>query len=280
MFSFLLNVVKYRVTYLLIIASMTSINLLAFLQSNLLEVQRSLSGYVIPTLIGAIIGLLFSANRVRLLEKGNEQRRLLLNIVQALSVALDERDAYTYGHSSRVTDYALELGGRAGLNESELKILEVGSILHDIGKIGISDSILNKPGKLTDEEIELIKQHPVKGERILGQSKDLKDILFVCCVRSHHEHYDGTGYPDGLAGEKIPVMARIIAISDAFDAMTSLRPYRQKMSTKEALIELKRCSGTQFDPKLVSIFCKIIAGDQFEQASVGNRPMRLQVISG
>lgn len=258
---------KYRATYLTITLALSSVNLLSYMQSLMMDFVRPLSGYILPSLLGTAIGILFSINRASLQERATEQRKLLLNIVQALSIALDERDAYTYGHSERVTNYSLELGRRTGLNQKELEILEIGSTLHDIGKIGISDTILNKPGQLSGEEMEAIKLHTVKGERILGQSRDLKNSRFVDCIRSHHERFDGQGYPDGLAGDKIPLMARIIAISDSFDAMTSLRPYRQKLPTREALNELQRCAGSQFDPRLVEIFCAMMDDEQFDLAN-------------
>jgi HD-GYP domain-containing protein (c-di-GMP phosphodiesterase class II) len=274
------KIFKYRTTYLAVAFAMVSVNLLSYLQSILMNFERPLSGYIVPSLVGVAIGILFSVNRVRLLDRAGEQRKLLLNIVQALSVALDERDAYTYGHSERVTNYSLELGRRVGLTRDELEILEIGSILHDIGKIGVSDTILNKPGQLSDEEMETIMLHPVKGERILGQSRDLKNSKFVDCIRSHHERYDGKGYPDGLIGEKIPLMARIIAISDTFDAMTSLRPYRQKKSIKEALNELQRCAGRQLDPKLVTIFCEMMDNEQFDLETSGYSFKPLNLAAG
>lgn len=248
------KVFRHRSTYLMVVLGVVVMNSLAFLQSNMLGVARPLTGYFLPSFIGALIGLLFSLNRVSILEKSAEQKRFFISIVHSLSIALDERDAYTFGHSARVTELSVALGRQAGLGEKPLEALELGSILHDIGKIGVSDAILNKPQTLSAQELEVIKQHPVKGARILGEDRDRKMILMTSCIRSHHERYDGQGYPDGLAGEEIPLVARIIAIADAYDAMTSLRPYRRTMTSGQALQELQRCAGSQFDPQLVAMF--------------------------
>ncbi|PLY01724.1 MAG: hypothetical protein C0624_09835 [Desulfuromonas sp.] len=245
---------KHRSTYLLVGLGVLVMNVLAHVQSDMLGVARPLSGYFLPMAIGALIGFLFSLNRLSILEKSAEQKKFFLSIVHSLSIALDERDTYTFGHSSRVMDMSVALAKRIGLHPHDIEALELGSILHDIGKIGISDAILNKPEPLIPEELEVIRQHPVKGERILGESRDPKFRQVIYCIRSHHERYDGQGYPDGLAGESIPICARILAITDAYDAMTSLRPYRGKMSSALALAELRRCAGTQFDPQLVAEF--------------------------
>lgn len=177
--------------------------------------------------------------------------------IHALVLALEARDYYTRGHTERVTKYALELGRALGFSEKELEILRYASEVHDVGKIGIPDSILNKPGKLTPEERAVVELHPVKGAEVLEPLEFLKSAIPI--VRHHHERYDGTGYPDGLEKDKIPVMAKIIACADSFDAMTSERPYRSnKMSAEEALFEIKNNSGSQFDPGLAELFIKII----------------------
>lgn len=249
-----LRVFRYRLSYVLIAVSVALMNSLAMLQSSMLQVARPPSGYVLPTLIGFVVGLFMSSSRVNFIEKGEAQKRMFLTIVHSLSVALDERDSYTYGHSSRVTELAMALGRRVGLPPEQLEVLEIGSILHDIGKIGVPDSLLLKPGTLTSEELALLRQHTVKGERIIGDHSDPTLDLLIRCIRSHHERFDGTGYPDRLAGEQIPVLARIIAIADAYDAMTSLRPYRGKLSHEQAMEEIRRCSGSQFDPRLAGVF--------------------------
>jgi len=258
-----LSVFRYRQTYLTLVTTVLTMNILAHAQSSLIGVTRPVSGYILPTIIGLVIGLLLSANRVSFIEKGEAQKRLFINIVHALSIALDERDAYTYGHSSRVTELSIALGGRVGLSSLQLEMLELGSILHDVGKIGIPDTILNKPEPLNSDEIKLIRQHPSKGERIIGLDKNRRQQMIVECIRSHHERYDGSGYPDGLAGEEIPILARIIAITDAYDAMTSLRPYRIKMTAEAAMSELARCSGSQFDPRLTLEFSQMLTATDF-----------------
>lgn len=137
-----------------------------------------------------------------------------------------------------------------------MEMIRFCGLLHDIGKIGISDSLLNKPSPLREEEYELIKEHPIIGEQIVKEIKFLE--LGVPLIRHHHERYDGKGYPDGLEGEKIPLLARILTVADAFDAMVSTRPYRRALTFGEAKKELEQKAGTQFDPRIVKIFCKIL----------------------
>lgn len=276
MFTASFTVFKYWMTYATLFVSVASMNFLAHLQSNMLQVTRPISGYILPTIIGSVIGLLMSSNRVSWIEKGEERKKLFINIVQSLSIALDERDAYTYGHSSRVTELSLALGKRLGLKRVELEMLELGSILHDIGKIGVPDTILNKPAALNAEEIELVRQHPIKGERIIELNQTKKMHLIVDCIRNHHEHFDGSGYPDGLIGEKIPVLARIVSIADAFDAMTSLRTYRKKMTQEEALEEILRCSGSQFDPHMAREFSKLVLSSDFSALANHDDSISLQ----
>lgn len=172
-----------------------------------------------------------------------------------LAAALDARDPYTAGHSLRVAEYAVIIGENAGLSTYELDRLRKTALLHDIGKIGITDSVLLKDGKLTDEEFDQIKKHPALGESILQQVEP-KDAMqpYLPGVRSHHERYDGKGYPDGLQGEDIPLFGRIIAVADAYDAMTSNRPYRKGMPSEKAIMILEEGRGTQWDPQFASIF--------------------------
>ncbi len=178
-----------------------------------------------------------------------------VNIIQALVVSLEARDRYTHGHSQRVTQYALSLARAINCSKREIKILSEVAPLHDIGKIAISDSVLNKVRRLTDEEFAEVKSHSAKGSimlQALGFDKESVQL-----VRWHHEAYDGRGYPDRLKGEEIPLLARILCVADAYDAMTSDRPYRAKLSDKEAFEEIRHCAGTQFCPKVVNAFLRL-----------------------
>ena len=160
-----------------------------------------------------------------------------------------------------VTKYSLSIGRYLKLSAKDMEMIKFCGLLHDIGKIGISESILGKPSSLTKREYELIKRHPVIGEQIVRQINFLKDGLPL--IRHHHERYDGKGYPDGLSGDNIPLLARILSVADAFDAMTSDRPYRKAMSVKDAIRELIKGKGTQFDPEIVDVFCRILEEKRF-----------------
>ncbi|MBI5892957.1 MAG: PAS domain S-box protein [Deltaproteobacteria bacterium] len=179
---------------------------------------------------------------------------LFLGTVKSLSSAIDAKSKWTAGHSERVTEIAIKIGKGMGMDEKTLKDLEIAGLLHDIGKIGTYEYILDKPEKLSDEELNVMKMHTVKGAEILEPIKQLKDIILA--VKHHHEFYDGTGYPDGLKGEDIPFFARIIGVADAIDAMGADRPYRKGKTMDEIIAELKRCSGIQFDSKVVDAFLK------------------------
>ena len=181
-----------------------------------------------------------------------EKEQLAIGTVKSLVRSLEARDAYTKGHSDRVAGVALVLAEAVGYTEEQLKKLHLTGILHDVGKIGIPDHVLNKPGRLTDEEFDMIKQHPAIGHEILLPVKSLSYVLDG--VLHHHENFDGTGYPHGLAGMEIPLDARILAVADSFDAMTSDRPYRNGMPVEKARAILKDGSGTQWDPNIVHAF--------------------------
>jgi len=181
---------------------------------------------------------------------------LFIGTVKSLSSAIDAKSKWTAGHSERVTKFAIKIGKGIGFSEKELRDLELSGLLHDVGKIGTYESILDKAGKLTDEEYKIIKQHPAKGAEILLAIKQMKDI--IPGVKYHHEFYNGKGYPDGLKGENIPLTARILCVADSVDAMSADRPYRKGRPMDEIIAELKRCSGSQFDPKIVEIFLKSI----------------------
>ena len=175
-----------------------------------------------------------------------------LQTVRALSKAIEAKDVYTRGHSERVTIFALELAREMGYSDEQLRNLELAGILHDIGKIGVPVHILTKPGKLTDIEFDQMKRHPVIGEEIIKDIKFLETCRVI--IRNHHERMDGRGYPDGTGGSEIPEEVRIMTIADAFDAMTSDRPYRAALPVDEAVRRLRHDSGTQFDKNLVEIF--------------------------
>jgi len=176
--------------------------------------------------------------------------------IMAFSEALEARDQYTAGHSRRVMEYSKSIGQRMKLDKHDIEDLKRSALLHDIGKIGIPDMVLRKQAKLTDEEKTIIKSHPETGAGILKYIKYFKDL--VPAVYHHHEQFDGGGYPDGVEGKAIPLHARIIAIADAFDAMTSNRPYRKALSFRTALSELERSKGIQFDPEIADIFLEIL----------------------
>jgi diguanylate cyclase (GGDEF)-like protein/putative nucleotidyltransferase with HDIG domain len=174
------------------------------------------------------------------------------SLFESLVTAVDNKDCYTRRHSEEVTEHALELADALGLSETSQRVLRVAALLHDVGKIGIPDRILRKPGHLTSAEFELVKGHATLGETIIAAIPDLDEIR--AAVVSHHERYDGSGYPRGLAGGEIPLFGRILAVADAFSAMTTDRPYHKALSSAAAITELRACSGTQFDPQIVDAF--------------------------
>jgi len=181
---------------------------------------------------------------------------LFMGTVRALASAIDAKSPWTRGHSDRVTQYALSIAREMGLEEIALKDIELAGLLHDIGKIGTYESILDKLGKLTDEELKVMRQHPVKGAEILAPIKQMQKL--IPAIKYHHEFYDGNGYPDGIRGEEIPLYARILTVADTVDAMHAERPYRKGRHRDVIVEELKRCSGTQFDPNVVEAFLKTI----------------------
>jgi len=180
--------------------------------------------------------------------------------LQALTSAVDAKDSYTARHSLGVTDYAVAAGRCMGLDDNDVALLERAGLLHDIGKIGIAEAILLKPKALTQEEYRAVQEHSDMGARIIESIPFLKDLVPI--VRHHHERWDGAGYPDGLSGENIPQLARLLAVADAFDAMTSDRPYRRAMRLSAAREELQRASGTQFDPVAVEALLTCISSGE------------------
>ena len=186
----------------------------------------------------------------------NNLEKAYLDTLSALTNAIDAKDSYTKGHSDRVTDLSVRLAKEAKVDNTELEKIKLGGMLHDIGKIGIPESILNKPGRLDDYEFEVIKSHPVLGVGILGEVEFLHNVVPI--IKHHHERYDGKGYPDKLKGEEIPYLARIVSIADTYDAMTTNRPYRKALTVEESLKEIERCKNTQFDPELADLFIEMI----------------------
>jgi HD-GYP domain-containing protein (c-di-GMP phosphodiesterase class II) len=184
-----------------------------------------------------------------------KQRELYRNTIQALAQLVEGKDNYTGCHIRRVTNYAVLLGKQLGLSDLDLERLEMGTPLHDVGKVVVEDAILRKPGRLTPEEFEKMKEHTRRGAKILEEIPELRPIVPI--VRHHHERWDGSGYPDGLAREAIPLLARIVAVVDTFDAMTSDRPYVKARSPEEAFAEIEKMSGRQFDPQCAAAFLAI-----------------------
>ncbi len=182
-------------------------------------------------------------------------RKLFLSSIEALTAAIEGKDPYTHGHSRRVTMFSMIIGKELGLDKETIEDIRLSGLLHDIGKIAVPESILLKPGKLTDDEWYNMKQHPVKGVNMLEHVNEFVPLLPG--IKHHHEHYNGKGYPEGLKGQNIPLIARIIAVADAFDAMTSKRIYRGALSEDEALKEIEKCKGTQFDPEIADVFINI-----------------------
>ncbi len=185
-----------------------------------------------------------------------ELKDLHNDLILAFANAIDAKSPWTKGHSERVSLYAVSIAKEMGLSERKIEDLRTAGLLHDIGKIGTYDIVLDKPDKLTDEEFALVKMHPAKGEEILMPIKQLMHILPI--IRYHHESMDGSGYPDRLKGDEIPLLAKILCAADSFDSMTADRPYRPAPGKEYAIAELKRCSGTQFDPEVVEAFLRVL----------------------
>ena len=178
-----------------------------------------------------------------------------INTIRALEKALQAKSVYTEGHSRRVAEKSLEIARAMGRPREEQKHIELGALFHDIGKIGIRDDVLNKAGKLSESEYEHMKLHPIVAEQILSPIEELRPIVEI--VKHEHERWDGRGYPDGLKGTRIPLGSRLIAITDAWDSMVFDRVYRAAIPHEDALAEIERCSGTQFDPDCVKVFCDL-----------------------
>ena len=182
---------------------------------------------------------------------------LATEAMRSLAAAVDARDAYTAGHSRRVQDVAVAIGRELGLEAAELEPLSFAALFHDVGKLAVPDAVLLKSGPLDDDEWWIVRRHSEEGERIIGHLGFLADA--TPAIRHHHEHWDGSGYPDGLRGQEIPIGARILHVADAFDSMITQRVYRSAMSVAEALGELRRASGTQFCPASVAALDRLLA---------------------
>jgi HD-GYP domain-containing protein (c-di-GMP phosphodiesterase class II) len=193
---------------------------------------------------------------------GEENRALFLGTIRALAAAVDEKDPYTRGHSERVTEYSVIIARTLGLDEIMIETIRISALLHDVGKIGVDDSVLKKPGFLTPEEFEIMKQHTIKGFNIMRPIEQMKNMLPA--LRFHHEQWDGNGYPDRLKGDQIPMIARIIAVADTLDAMTTNRPYQKALTFEFAIEKINKNSGIKYDPRVVDAFNRAIKhGDLF-----------------
>ena len=204
-----------------------------------------------------------SIEQIKIIEKINKElkqskadlERAYLESIQTLRYTVEAKDQYTRGHSDRVSEYSVLIGEHLGISDEQLKQLRIGGLFHDIGKIGVPDGVLLKNAKLSDEEYSSIKNHPAIGKHILSTATLFKELVPI--VYHHHEKFDGTGYPGKYKGEEIPYLARITAVADTFDAMTSKRSYRDALDLTIARDEIERCSGTQFDPEIVKAFLEI-----------------------
>ncbi len=197
-------------------------------------------------------------------------QRLFLNVLQVMAKVLEAKDPYTKFHSENVAKYARQIARKFGYAGEKLELIQIAGILHDFGKIGVTEGVLNKPGSLTEPEYQAVRRHPLIASAILEPIEELSGI--IADIRHHHERYDGRGYPDGLKGEEIPLGARILCVADCFDAMTSARPYHESRSEDEAREELNRCSGTQFDPEVVDRLLEVLD----ENAARRERIVRLR----
>ena len=189
--------------------------------------------------------------------------------IQTVRYTVEAKDTYTRGHSDRVSEYSVLIGKKLGLSDEDINRLKIGGLFHDVGKIGVPDNILQKNGKLSDDEYSEIKNHPTIGAHILSTASIFKDILPI--VKYHHERYDGRGYPEMLKGEEIPYLARIAAVADTFDAMTSRRSYRGPIDIEHVKDEIKRCEGTQFDPQVAEAFLEILNNNYEKIQEIQNK---------
>ncbi len=189
-------------------------------------------------------------------QQSRRNQRLFLNVLQVMAKVLEAKDPYTRFHSDNVARFARQIGRRLGFPAEHLDLLQIAGILHDFGKIGVSEAVLNKPGSLTEEEFASVRRHPLIASTILEPLEELRAI--IADIRHHHERWDGGGYPDGLRGDEIPLGARILAVVDAFDAITSNRSYHEARTVQQGIDELQRCAGSQFCPEVVTEFLEVL----------------------
>jgi putative nucleotidyltransferase with HDIG domain len=202
---------------------------------------------------------------VQLRQAADQNHELFLGSIRMLAAAIDEKDPYTRGHSGRVAKYSILIAQQLGLQSEELEKIRISALLHDVGKIGVDDRVLKKPGALTAEEYELMKQHPSKGANIMRPVAQLKEMLPG--IELHHEHVDGGGYPHGLRGDDIPLMARIIAVADTLDAMTTNRPYQSAMDLEFAINRILSLANTKFDPAVVDALQRAVKAGKIRLAA-------------
>ena len=209
-------------------------------------------------------------NEIR--ESNRRNQRLFLNILQVMAKVLEAKDPYTKFHSEKVAKYARSIAKRLGFDDEALELIQIAGILHDFGKIGVKEGILNKPGHLDEEEFEAVKKHPLIASTILEPIEELKTVIDD--IKYHHEYYNGMGYPSGLKGEDIPIGARILMVADSYDAMISERSYHKAMTKEESIKELSRCAGTQFDPNIAEIFIEILKDEDSDKKDKRRRVTR------
>jgi HD-GYP domain-containing protein (c-di-GMP phosphodiesterase class II) len=199
-------------------------------------------------------------------QSAEANRQLFIGTVKGLAAAIDGKDPYTRGHSERVSRFSIAIAQRLGLPDDEVEKIRISALLHDVGKIGIDDSILKKPAALTDEEYEIMKKHPQKGYKIMSQIPAMKE--FLPGMYMHHEMVNGQGYPQGLKGDEIPLMGKIVAVADTFDAMTTERPYQKAMKFEDALARIESFVGTRYDAGVVAAFTEACKEGQIRPGSV------------
>jgi putative nucleotidyltransferase with HDIG domain len=248
--------------------------LFLILVTTLVVISRYLHAPELTTLVSLLLleatYMIIMFISVSLMKSNQKIKEDQLELILALSKALDSRDTYTSNHSTNVAKYASEIAKKMKLPQNDIEIIYKGGILHDIGKIGIPENILLKPGSLTNDEYHIIKNHPNIGYEMIRHVSDFNETGVLDIVLYHHERYDGKGYPRGLSGTEIPLVARIMAIADSFDAMTSKRVYRNEIDLENTLIEIKKNKGTQFDPEITDVFLSLFNNDKENLAFINH----------